>query len=664
MASDAHSAHSSKVAFIWSIAELLRGDYKRSDYGKVILPFVVLRRLDCVLADSKAKVLEADKGLPTKLENREPALMAAAGQSFYNLSKLDFVKLLDDPEHLKENLEAYIRGFSSAARDVLDRFAFQTQIDRLASADLLFLVVSRFAELDLHPSQVSNLEMGYMFEELIRRFSEQSNETAGEHFTPREVIRLMVDLLFIEDADLLTTPGRIITMLDPAAGTGGMLSVAEDRLRELNGQATLKAFGQELNEESYAICKSDLMIKGQDPSNIQLGNSFTKDAFDGQKFDYLLANPPFGVDWSKVEGPIRAEHEQKGFAGRFGPGLPRKSDGQLLFLLHMMAKMRTASKGGSRIAIVFNGSPLFSGAAGSGESEIRRHIIENDMLEAVIGLPDQLFYNTGISTYVWIVTNRKAEHRKGKVQLVDAREQFVKMRKSLGDKRKEISPEQIDEITRLYGDFEEGPNVRILPNEAFGFNRITVERPLRLVWRGGPDAAAALASEKAFQNLVTGKGADLAAGTTLQQQLTSAITTVLAEPVDDVKQAEKALKEQLAGIWADLKAPVRKALLAALSVRDETAPPVTGRGGKVEPDADLRDNENVPLGEDIDEYLAREVLPYATDAWFDHDKTKIGYEIPFTRYFHVYTPPRPLEEIDAEIRGIRDAVLALLSEEM
>lgn len=654
-------AHSSKVAFIWSIAELLRGDYKRSDYGKVILPFVLLRRLDCVLADSKAKVLEADKGLPKQLENREPALMSAAGQSFYNLSKLDVVKLLDDPEHLKENLEAYIRGFSSAARDVLDRFAFQTQIDRLASADLLFQVVSRFAELDLHPSQVSNLEMGYMFEELIRRFSEQSNETAGEHFTPREVISLIVNLLFIEDTELLTTPGKIITMLDPAAGTGGMLSVAEDRLRELNGRASLKAFGQELNEESYAICKSDLMIKGQDPSNIQIGNSFTKDAFDGQQFDYLLANPPFGVDWSKVEGPIRAEHEQKGFAGRFGPGLPRKSDGQLLFLLHMMSKMRPAEKGGSRIGIVFNGSPLFSGAAGSGESEIRRHIIESDMLEAVVGLPDQLFYNTGISTYVWIVTNRKAEHRKGKVQLVDARAEFVKMRKSLGDKRKEISPEQIDEITRLYGDFEEGPNVRTLPNEAFGFNRITVERPLRLVWRGGPDAAAALDGEKAFQSLVAGKGADSKTSAALRQQLTAAVLAVLPEPTADRKKAEQQLKDQLGGAWADLKAPVKKALLAALALRQDDAPPVPGKCDSFEPDVNLRDNENVPLAEDIDDYMAREVLPYATDAWVDHDKTKTGYEIPFTRHFHVDTPPRPLVEIDAEIRELQRRLSELLS---
>jgi len=654
-------SHSSKVAFIWSIAELLRGDYKRSDYGKVVLPFVVLRRLDCVLADSKQKVLQANAGLPKQLENREPALMAAAGQSFYNLSKLDFSKLLDDPEHLKENLEAYIRGFSSAAQDVLERFSFQTQIDRLASADLLFQVVSRFVDLDLHPSQVSNLEMGYMFEELIRRFSEQSNETAGEHFTPREVIRMMVNLLFIEDTELLTTPGKIVTMLDPAAGTGGMLSVAEDRLRELNGKATLKAFGQELNEESYAICKSDLMIKGQDPSNIQLGNSFTKDAFAGQTFDYLLANPPFGVDWSKVEGPIRQEHEQKGFDGRFGPGLPRKSDGQLLFLLHMMAKMRPAAKGGSRIAIVFNGSPLFSGAAESGESEIRRWIIENDMLEAIIGLPDQLFYNTGISTYIWVVTNRKHPRRAGHVQLIDACEQFVKMRKSLGDKRKEISPEQIDEITRLYGDYEEGPNVRILPNEAFGFKRITVERPLRLVWRGGADAAAALEGEKAYRDLVTGKGVDPKAGAALQQQLADAVTAVLPEPATDRETAEKQLKDELGATWGDLKAPVKKALLAALAVRQDDAPPVPGRGDSFEPDVDLRDNENVPLGEDIDAYMAREVLPYAADAWVDHDKTKVGYEIPFTRHFHVYTPPRPLEEIDAEIRGLQARLQDLLS---
>jgi type I restriction enzyme M protein len=462
-----------KVAFVWSIAELLRGDYKRYEYGKVILPLVVLRRLDCVLADTKQQVLDANGRLPARLENRDAPLQAAAGHRFYNLSPLDLPRLLDDPEHLKENLEAYIRAFSPSAQDVLDKFDFQTQIDRLADADLLYQVVAKFAELDLHPDAVSNVEMGYIFEELIRKFSEQSNETAGEHFTPREVIRLMVNILFIEDADALTTPGKIVTMFDPAAGTGGMLSVAESYLRDLNDRATLKAFGQELNGESYAICKADMMIKGQDPSNIRLGNSFTQDGFTADTFDYMLANPPFGVDWSKVQSQVVDEHKSKGYAGRFGPGLPRKSDGQLLFLLHMISKMKPAAEGGSRVGIVFNGSPLFSGAAESGESEIRRYIIENDWLEAIVALPDQLFYNTGISTYVWIVTNRKPEHRRGKVQLLDARSYFAKMPKSLGEKRNQITDEQIAELTRLYGDFTAGEHVKILANDEFGFRRLT-----------------------------------------------------------------------------------------------------------------------------------------------------------------------------------------------
>ncbi len=656
------NGHDGKVSFIWSVAELLRGDYKRYEYGKVVLPFVVLRRLDCVLADTKQQVLDADKALPARLENREPALMAAAGQSFYNLSPMDLPRLLGDPEHLKENLEAYIRGFSSSAQDVLDKFAFQTQIDRLAGADLLYLVVSKFAELDLHPDRVSNLDMGYMFEELIRRFSEQSNETAGEHFTPREVIRLMVNLLFIEDEALLTTPGKIATMLDSAAGTGGMLSVAEAYLRELNSRATLKTFGQELNEESYAICKADLMIKGQDPSNIRLGNSFTRDAFTGEVFDYQLANPPFGVDWSKVQSFIVDEHESKGYAGRFGPGLPRKSDGQLLFLLHMISKLKPAEAGGGRLAIVFNGSPLFSGAAGSGESEIRRWIIENDWLEAVVALPDQLFYNTGISTYVWVVSNRKADHRRGKVQLLDARDFFVKMRKSLGEKRKEISDEQIAELTRLYGQFEDGDHVKILPNEAFGFRRLTVEQPLKLAWRGGDAAAGALTTEKAFVNLTAGKGADTAGGRQLQQQLTDAVRAVPVEPSFDQAEVEQQLQTLLGKTWRQLKAPVKKALWAALAVRHPDAPPVIGRKGQVEPDPELRDYENVPLTDDIDDYLQREVLPYTPEAWVDETKTKVGYEIPFTRHFHIYTPPRPLEEIDADIRKLEGEILTMLNE--
>src|SRR5579859_4722249 len=404
----AEAAIRNHAAFIWSVADLLRGDYKQSEYGRVILPLVVLRRLDCVLEPTKAAVLKRKAEVEGRIENLEPVLQAAAGQQFFNTSKLDFRRLLDDPTNVADNLRAYIGGFSSAARDVIEKFDFNTHISRLDKGNLLYLVVSRFADIDLHPDAVSNLEMGYLYEELIRRFSELSNETAGEHFTPREVIRLMVNLLFIEDADILTKPGIVKTMYDPACGTGGMLSVAEDHLRALNPGARLEVFGQELNDETYAVCRSDMMLKGQDASHITYGNSFSEDHHEGARFDYLLANPPFGVEWKKVEDPVRTEAQTKGFSGRFGAGLPRINDGSFLFLQHMIAKMKRPDEGGSRVAIVFNGSPLFTGAAGSGESEIRRWIIETDWLEAVVALPDQLFYNTGISTYFWVLTNRKS----------------------------------------------------------------------------------------------------------------------------------------------------------------------------------------------------------------------------------------------------------------
>jgi len=469
---------------IWRVADKLRGVYKQSEYGRVILPLTVLRRLDSVLEPTKEAVLAKHAQLRGKIENLDPVLQATAGQSFYNTSKLDFPRLLDDPPQLAGNLRGYIAGFSPDARDVIEKFKLDLQIQTLAEKNLLYLVASEFANLDLHPDRVSNLEMGYLYEELIRRFSELSNETAGEHFTPREVIRLMVDILFVEDADVLRTEGIVKTLFDPACGTGGMLSIAEEYLRDSNPDARLEVFGQELNDESYAICRSDMMIKGQDASHIVSGNSFDDDGHRGATFDYCLANPPFGVEWKQVEQTVRDEHETLGFRGRFGAGLPRINDGSFLFLQHMISKMKPAAEGGSRIAIVFNGSPLFTGAAGSGESEIRRSIVENDWLEAVVALPDQLFYNTGISTYFWVVTNRKSAQRLGKVQLVDARELWVKMRKSLGEKRKQVSPEQIDEISRLYGAFEEGERVKILPNETFGFQRITVERPLRLRWTG------------------------------------------------------------------------------------------------------------------------------------------------------------------------------------
>jgi type I restriction enzyme M protein len=472
-------------AFIWSVADLLRGDYKQSDYGKVILPFTILRRLDCVLAPTKDAVLKEYAKRKQAGLNPEPFLAKAAGNlSFYNTSKLDLKTLMGDQDNVAENLRAYLQGFAPSVRDLFERFEFHAQIDRLHKAKLLYQVAERFAGVDLHPDSVSNAEMGSLFEELIRKFAELSNETAGEHFTPREVIRLMVNLLFIEDDEALSKPGVVRTLYDPTAGTGGMLSVAGEHLAELNPKARLVMHGQELNAESYAICKADMLIKGQDIQQIVFGNTLSDDGHADKTFDYMLSNPPFGVEWKKIDREIRAEHESKGYTGRFGPGLPRVSDGSLLFLLHLVSKMRPHKDGGSRFGIVLNGSPLFTGGAGSGESEIRRHMLENDLVEAIIALPTDMFYNTGIATYIWIVTNRKPAAKKGQVQLIDASSFFQKMRKSLGSKRKELSDAHIDDITRLFGDFAEvtrdgAPISRIFKNEDFGYRTITVERPAR-----------------------------------------------------------------------------------------------------------------------------------------------------------------------------------------
>jgi len=467
--------------FIWDIAEILRGDYKQADYGKVILPLTVLRRLDCVLEPTKQKVLDYLPQLKGKnIQNIDPVLNKVAGLTFHNKSKFDFEKMKADHENIASNLKDFINGFSENAREILDHFGFEEHIHKLDSADLLYQIIQRFADVDLHPKKVSSIQMGYIFEELIRKFSEISNETAGEHFTPREVIRLMVNLLFLDDRDILTKEGIVKTLYDPACGTGGMLSIAEEYLRELNPDSRLEVFGQELNPESYAICNSDMLIKGENPTNIKLGNSFTADGLESEKFDYMLSNPPFGVDWKKIQKKIKDEYESQGEEGRFGAGLPRVSDGALMFLQHMISKMKP-SNGGSRIGIVFNGSPLFTGSAGSGESNIRKWIVESDMLEAIVALPDQLFYNTGIFTYVWIVTNRKPEERKGKVQLINAVSEhfYTKMKKSLGKKRHEISSKQIEEITKIYGDYKEDKYSKIFDNDDFGYWQITVERPER-----------------------------------------------------------------------------------------------------------------------------------------------------------------------------------------
>ena len=546
------------------------------------------------------------------------------------------------------------------------------QIDRLDDRNLLYLVVSKFADIDLSPETVSNLEMGYLYEELIRKFSELSNETAGEHFTPREVIRLMVNLLFVDDDELLTRPGVVKTLLDPACGTGGMLSVAEDHLRRLNPQASLKVFGQELNDETYATCRADMLIKGQEAANIRFGNCFDDDQHQGERFDYLLANPPFGVEWKMVADVVRDEHALQGFAGRFGAGLPRINDGSFLFLQHMISKMKRPGEGGARLAIVFNGSPLFTGGAGSGESEIRRWIIESDMLEAVVALPDQLFYNTGISTYFWIVTNRKTPERRGKVQLIDARESFTKMRKSLGEKRKEILETQIDEITRLYGAFEEGPRVKIFSNESFGFLRITVERPLRLRWEITDDTLAAIQADKKIAKLDAARRETL-----LEMFRTRRGATYTSE-----KAARQVVQEVLLSAGAGKIPALVKAATDRIAIRDPETPALTDRAGDPKPDLDLRDYEKVPLPNvrmafktdstarldtveyraAVDDYMASEVLPFVSDAWYDFDKIKIGYEIPLTRHFYTYNSPRPLDEIDAQIKELEDEINCLLAE--
>lgn len=568
-------------SLIWSVADLLLGAYKPAEYGKVILPFAVLRRIDCVLAKTKTKVLEEKAKREKAGLDPEPFLKKITGLAFYNVSPLDLKKLVGDQDHIAENLRKYIDAFAPSIRDIFDRFEFRTQIDRLQKAGLLYLVAEKFASVDLHPDVVDNTKMGSVFEELIRKFAELSNVTAGDYFTPRDAIRLMVDLLFIEDDDALVKPGIVRSIYDPTAGTGGMLSVAEEHIAAQNPTARLVVFGQELNAESYAICKADMLIKGQDIANITFGNTLSDDQLPGRKFDYALSNPPFGVDWKNVEKAVRNEAETKGYTGRFGPGLPRVSDGALLFLLHLLSKMRPEKEGGSRFGIVLSGSPLFSGGAGSGESEIRRHVLENDLVEAIVGLPTDMFYNTPISTYIWILSNRKPEARRGKVQLIDASGFFQKMRKSLGSKRKELSAEHIADITRIFGEFKKVtrdgvPISRIFKNEDFGYRTITVERPLR-------DA----------------KG--------------------------KIVMGEK------------------------------------GKGkGKPLPDSSLRDTENVPLNEKIETYFKREVLPHAPDAWIDEEKTKVGYEIPFNRHFYVFKPPRPLAEIDADLKKVSGNILKML----
>ncbi|MBI5480259.1 MAG: SAM-dependent DNA methyltransferase [Deltaproteobacteria bacterium] len=656
--------HTYFANLIWQIADLLRGPYRPPQYERVMLPMTVLRRFDCVLAPTKAKVLaEYQKRKGGKLNDDavDKLLNKAAGQRFHNHSPLDFDKLKGDPDQAHRHLVSYIKGFSANVRTIFDYFEFETEIEKMREADILFLVVSKFAEVDLHPDAVPNAQMGLIFENLIRRFNELANETAGDHFTPREVIRLMVNILFIQDDKLLATPGTVRKLLDPACGTGGMLAEAQNYLREHHAQARLYVYGQDYNKRAFATAASDMLMKEVDHNgggdNVKFGDSFTDDQFERETFDYLLANPPFGVEWKKQQGEIERERDKLGLAGRFGAGLPRINDGALLFLQHMISKFEPVlpaqQKHGSRLAIVFNGSPLFTGGAGSGETNIRKWIIENDWLEAIVALPEQMFYNTGIGTYVWIVTNRKEKRRKGKIQLLDAREFYVPMRRSLGDKRRKIGEkedgrDQIAEIVQLYGRFAEGETSKIFDNADFGYTRVTVERPLRLRYHITDEAKARF----------------LKATPDLDDDLEAIDQALGREPLRDWAAAWKRIEQVLHARGVRWRPAWQKQFREEFARKDPEAHPVAkgGRGEGYEPDPDLRDFENVPLKEDIDAYFEREVRPHVPDAWMDRSKDRVGYEINFNRHFYKYTPPRPLEQIDADLKRAEDEVLRLLQE--
>ncbi|MET4144426.1 class I SAM-dependent DNA methyltransferase [Arthrobacter sp. UYCo732] len=631
--------------FIWSIADLLRGSYRPHQYGSIVLPFTILRRLDAVLAETKADVLAEyektkDGGIPLTV-----LLPRKSKHAFYNTSQYDFQKLTGDAENVRDNLLDYVRGFSDNVRDIFEKYKLEERIEELDEHDVLFLIAQQFAAIDLHPSNVSNVEMGLIFEELIRKFAESSNETAGEHFTPREVIRLMVDILFAPDDNDLDKANIVRSIYDPTAGTGGMLSVADEHIRKMNPDATLTLAGQELNPESYAICKADMVIKGQEVGSIILGNTLTDDGHIGKTFNYCLSNPPFGVDWKKSQSIIEKEHKEQGYEGRFGPGLPRVSDGSLLFLLHLIKKMRPVRDGGGRAAIVLNGSPLFTGGAGSGESEIRKYVLENDLLEALIALPTEMFYNTAISTYIWVLTNRKTEERKGKVQLIDGSQFFQKMRKSLGSKRKELGQADIERIVKLYGAYGDADSEysKVLNIADFGYRTITVERPLRLNFAVTEDRVAAALESKGLAKL-TERDA-VAIRDALSELNPEHLWTNRDAFTSDVRTAFK-------NAGASLTPLQFKALVIGLSARDESGDISANAKGVPEADPSLRDTENVPLTEDVQEYFEREVLPFAPDAWISGSE-KVGYDLPFTRLFFKYQEPRSLDVIDDDL----DAVL-------
>ena len=644
------------VDFIWSIAKRLRGAFKQHEYGSIILPLTLLRRLDQVLAPTRETVLDEAARYEGRGLNVDPILKRASGQLFYNASKLTLDKVLADPDHVATHLREYIAGFDPVVRDIFEAFKFDATITALEKVDRLYSVLGKFLdpELDLHPDAVPNEVMGDIFEELIRRFSEVSNETAGEHFTPREVVRLCAELVLAGDEELLTTPGIVRSVYDPACGTGGMLSVVEELVRDRNPKARLILFGQELNPESWAVCRAEMLVKGQDPSRIAPGSTLSADGTAGRRFDFMLANPPFGVDWSDDYDAVVDEHEHRGFDGRFGAGYPKKGDGALLFLQTMLSKMKSPGEdAGSRLAIIFNESPLFGGGAGSDESNIRQWIIEQDWLEAVVALPQQLFYNTGLQTYIWVLTDRKESRRGGKVQLIDARDLWEPMPKSYGDKRRRLSAEHIEEVLQARAGFEpDGLHSKVRANTFFGYRRVTIERPLRLRYRAGEAAVAALQALPAFQKLLTPSKAGMSVddGERIQSAMESMVLALNGLRTDSRTEMEQAL----AAVANDLKlaAPLKKAMWTALSERDADAPAVMRKDGQPEADPELRDIEHVPLDEDVDAYFAREVEPFDALAWPDAEDAKVGYEIPLTRLFFRERPVRALEAIERDLADL------------
>jgi len=664
-----------KISFIWDLADLLRGVYKRNEYQKVILPFTVLKRFDCVLSESKKVVLETYNRYKGQFENMEPVLLNAAKDrngnplGFYNYSKYDFKALLEDPEHIEQNLMHYLDCFSSNVQDIFENFSIKTHITRLAKADLLFLLIKKFSQsqVDLHPDVVSNHEMGTIFEELIRKFAEQSNEEAGEHFTPRDVVKLMTKLIFIENGENLKKRDIIKIVYDPACGTGGMLTSCKDFITNINKKVDVVLFGQEVNEEIYAICKADMLMKGENDKNIRGPfSSLSKDQFSDEKFDFIISNPPYGRKWEQDEDAVKSEAE-RGFEGRFGAGLPRINDGQLLFLQHMISKMKFNEK--SRIAVITNGSPLFTGDAGQGESDIRKWMIENDYVEAIVALPDQLFFNTGIHTYVWLLTNEKPNGRVGKIQLIDATSFFKKMRKSLGNKRNYLGDEDIDKIVKLYNDLGESKFSKIFDKEEFGYAKVIVERPLQLNYQVTEERLENLYSANAFAKMASSKKKD--PELTLkeeeedkrkQEEIISALKGIGNNLYKNWDEFETKAKDALNGF--NLSSNFIKNIILALSEHDDSADYVLDKKGNKIPDPNLRDSEKIPLKQDIKEYFKREVKPYYPDAWMDRKKDRIGYEINFTKYFYKYKPPRPLEEIEKDIKEVTSEIERLLKEEL